>query len=156
MLLEHFWRGDRFVARHTDSGREINSDSLLTLMPLVLGADLPRDVFDACVHRLERGDYLTAHGLATEPTTSAYYEADGYWRGPVWAPTTMLLVDGLRRGGRDDLADEIAQRFMRTCAKAGMAENFDALTGEGLRDGSMTWTASVYLTLLAERQGRAQ
>jgi hypothetical protein len=28
-----------------------------------------------------------------------------------------------------------------------MAENFDALTGAGLRDRSMTWTASVLLLL---------
>lgn len=36
-----------------------------------------------------------------------------------------------------------------------MAENFDALTGAGLRDRSMTWTASVYFSLVSERAGHA-
>lgn len=155
LLVSHFWRGDRFVARHTLNGRDIEYESLLTVMPLVLGADLPREVFDALVRRLVEGSYITERGVATEPTTSPYYVPDGYWRGPVWAPTTMLLIDGLRRGGRRDLAGDIALRFITTCAKSGMAENFDALTGQGLRDRSMTWTASVYLALLAEA-GRAK
>lgn len=149
LLLRHFWVGDRFVARDTPSQRAIDSASLLTLMPLALGDALPADVFDRCVERLLDGGFLTEHGLATEPITSRHYVPDGYWRGPIWAPTTMLLVDGLRRGGRGDIADDVARRFVATCTAGGMAENFDAITGEGLRDLSMTWTASVFLLLLA-------
>jgi hypothetical protein len=33
------------------------------------------------------------------------------------------------------------------CETSGFAENFDALTGAGLRDRAYTWTASVYLLL---------
>ncbi|GIF23527.1 glycogen debranching enzyme [Actinoplanes tereljensis] len=146
-MSERFWVGGRFVARHTVSQRVIESDSLLTLMPLVLGDLLPPDQFEASVQRLLDGGYLTEHGPATEPPHSPDYVADGYWRGPIWAPTTLLLVDGLRRGGRADLADDITRRFLATCSAAGMAENFDALTGAGLRDPSMTWTASVFLVL---------
>ena len=47
------------------------------------------------------------------------------------------------------MADEISDRFRKLCERSGFAENFDALTGEGLRDRAYTWTASVYL-LLAE------
>ncbi|MYT68103.1 MULTISPECIES: trehalase family glycosidase [unclassified Streptomyces] len=153
-MCERFWSDGRFVARHTLTGRVVAADSLLTLMPLVLGDLLPHDVRDTTVRRLLDGGYLTPYGPATEPVDSPFYEADGYWRGPIWAPSTMLLVDGLRRSGRTDVADDIAARFTATCAAAGMAENFDALTGAGLRDRSMTWTASVYLTLVSERAGR--
>jgi putative isomerase len=147
VLSGRFWVGDRFVARHTESQQPIECDSLLTLMPLVLGDLLPQNQFDATVRRLLEGGYLTDHGLATEPPQSPRYEADGYWRGPIWAPTTLLLVDGLHRGGRPGLAAEISRRFLALCTTAGMAENFDAVTGEGLRDRSMTWTASVFLVL---------
>lgn len=147
-LVEHFWTGKRFAARDTRTGDRIDSVSLLTLMPLALGELLPREVFDAAVDTLVDGGYVTDHGVATEPPSSPAYEPDGYWRGPVWAPTTLLLVDGLRRGGRVELADRIGTAFIETCARSGMAENFDALTGAGLRDRSMTWTASVLLTLL--------
>lgn len=148
-MLERFWTGDRFVARRTLTQDPIESDSLLTFMPLVLGDGLPGAVADRCVERLLGGAYLTVNGLATEPTDSAHYVPDGYWRGPIWAPSTMLLVDGLRRAGHRGLADDIAGRFVRMCTHNGMAENFDAVTGAGLRDLSMTWTASVFLTLVA-------
>lgn len=95
---------------------------------------------------------MTAHGLATEAPGSARYIADGYWRGPIWAPPTYLLVDGLRRAGYDVLAREIAERYVRmSCGTAkGNFENFDALTGEGLRAPGYTWSASVFMLLYWE------
>ena len=146
-LLEQLWTGDRFVARGVASGRHCGSDSLLDLMPIALGAELPVPVRDALVVRI-RG-HLTEHGLATELPTSPRYEADGYWRGPIWAPSTLLVEDGLRRAGCVDLADEISARFRVLCERSGFAENFDALTGVGLRDRAYTWTASAYLMLAA-------
>jgi glycogen debranching enzyme len=81
------------------------------------------------------------------------YTSDGYWRGPIWAPSTYLIHEGLADSGRPDLAETIARRFCDTIADAGMAENFDALTGQGLRDRAYTWTSSVFL-LLAEDLAR--
>ncbi|MFD1276337.1 hypothetical protein ACFQ51_45410 [Streptomyces kaempferi] len=76
-----------------------------------------------------------------------HYWADGYWRGPIWAPATVLIEDGLRRAGHLRLADDISARFRTLCETHGFAENFDALTGTGLRDRAYTWTASSYLLL---------
>jgi glycogen debranching enzyme len=98
--------------------------------------------------------HLTEWGPATERPGSAEYQADGYWRGPVWAPSTVLIEDGLRRAGRTELADEISQRFRALCERSGFAENFDAITGEGLRDRAYTWTASAYLLLTAQADQR--
>jgi putative isomerase len=75
------------------------------------------------------------------------YEADGYWRGPIWAPSTHLLVDGLLACGERSLALEISRRFCDMAQHSGMAENYNALTGESLRDRAYTWTASVFLLL---------
>lgn len=53
-----------------------------------------------------------------------------------------------RRGaGHDRFADEISVRFRALCEAHGFAENFDALTGTGLRDRAYTWTAASYLFL---------
>jgi glycogen debranching enzyme len=116
-------------------------------MPIVLGEHLPENIGDALAEHIEA--HLTAHGLATELPTSPNYLDDGYWRGPIWAPATVLIEDGLRRAGHDRLADEISARFRALCETSGFAENFDALTGAALRDRAYTWTASSYL-LLAE------
>ncbi|WP_111135527.1 amylo-alpha-1,6-glucosidase [Micromonospora deserti] len=151
-LLAHLWNGRRFVARCAVSRRTWSSDSLLDLMPIVLGEELPPDVSARLAERLTA--HLTPHGLATELTTSPRYEPDGYWRGPVWAPSTVLVEDGLRRAGHIDLADAISDRFRLLCERSGFAENFDALTGVGLRDRAYTWTASAYLILAAAHQQR--
>ncbi|NUT49020.1 MAG: glycogen debranching protein [Saccharothrix sp.] len=144
-LLEELWDGSRFVSRGVVSGELRATASLLDLMPVVLGEHLPKEIFD----RLCAGiaEHLTSVGPATELPSSPHYEADGYWRGPVWAPATVLIEDGLRRGGAVELADEVSARFRATCEKSGFAENFDALTGQGLRDRAYTWTASAYLLL---------
>jgi glycogen debranching enzyme len=147
-LLTELWDGERFIARKQPEGLVVESASLIPNVPIVLGHRLPEAIRTKIVARIP--DYLTPWGLATEPPTSPKYEADGYWRGPVWAPPTLLIVDGLARIGERRLAREIARRFCRSCAESGFAENFDALTGAGLRDRAYTWTASVFLVLAHE------
>lgn len=85
--------------------------------------------------------------MITEHPASPKYESDGYWRGPIWAPSTMILVDGLRRAGEASLARDVAARFCRLCRQSGFAENFDAVNGAPQRDLAYTWTSSVFLVL---------
>ncbi|MER6569063.1 trehalase family glycosidase [Streptomyces sp. NPDC001093] len=154
-LLEQLWSGDRFVAQGVAGGDTWSSSSLLDLMPIVLGEHLPGQVAGALADHIKA--HLTPYGLATELTTSPHYLSDGYWRGPIWAPATVLVEDGLRRAGHHRLADDISARFRALCETHGFAENFDALTGTGLRDRAYTWTASSYLLLAeahAHRDGR--
>ncbi|MBE8522469.1 glycogen debranching protein [Amycolatopsis sp. H6(2020)] len=153
-LLDELWDGTKFVSRTAATGTVHSGASLLELMPIVLGEHLPPDVRDKVVAGLEA--HLTDIGLATERPESAFYEADGYWRGPVWAPVTVLIEDGLRRAGATELADRVSARFRAVCEKSGFAENFDALTGDGLRDRAYTWTAAAYLVLAGDAEERSQ
>ena len=151
-LLDHSWRDGRFIAPVTLTHEfDPHPTSLLPLLPIVLGSHLDLDRFDTLVGILE-SDFLTEYGPATEATRSRFYEDDGYWRGPIWAPHTYLLVDGLKRGGRHDIAKEIARRFcaMIETRALGFYENFDAKTGSGYRALGYSWTASVYLLLAHE------
>jgi glycogen debranching enzyme len=149
-LLAHSWRGDRFVAPRSGDHALAAGDSLVAFMPLLLGRRLPAEVLRTLLAGLaEPGRFLTAHGPATESPRSPLYEPDGYWRGPIWAPSTQLLVAALDGVGETRLAREVSRRFCATFARSGSAENFDALTGEGLRDRAYTWTASAFLTLAA-------
>src|SRR5690606_6697820 len=166
------------------------TSSLLLALPLILGERLEPAIRDALVVMAEA--HLTEFGPATELVDSPHYEADGYWRGPIWAPSTFILEAGLRRSGRPELADDVRSRFRRPeadgywrgpiwapstfileaglrrsgrpeladdvrsrfrrlCERHGFAENFDALTGSGLRDRAYTWTAAVYLLFARAR-----
>lgn len=144
-LVAELWRGEDFIAADARSGAPVASRSLLRLMPIVAWRFLDEKVTAALVRAIRA--HLTPHGAASEPPGSPAYQADGYWRGPIWAPPTVLIEHALRGMGEVDLADEISASFRRLCERSGFAENFDALTGEGLRDRAYTWTASCYLLL---------
>jgi hypothetical protein len=149
-LLEHLWNGEQFVARLRDT-TAVATPSLVTCMPLVLGQDIPEKIRKKVIKQVRR--CTTQHGVATEPPDSPFYDAHGYWRGPIWGPSTMLIVEGLRCSGAQTLAKQIAQRYCATCATHGFAENFEATTGLPLEDKAYTWTAAAYLELLPIAQG---
>jgi len=153
-LLAELWTGETFVARSATGGRVSKTGSLLNLLPIVAGRTLPTEVTERLAAEIER--HLTAFGPATQLVDSPEYADDGYWRGPIWAPSTVLIEDGLRVSGYPELADEVSSRFRLLCETSGFAENFDALSGAGLRDRAYTWTASAYLLLARQAVARAR
>ena len=58
--------------------------------------------------------------------------------------------DGLARCGETELVRDTVTRFAEMVSSSGFAENFNAVTGEGLRDRSYTWTASAFLVMCHE------
>jgi hypothetical protein len=152
-LLRDLLDDEGFFAVGARSGTVSKRSSLLNLLPVLASDRFASDVSDALAARIAA--HLTPWGPATQLVETPEYEDDGYWRGPIWAPSTMLIEEGLRRGGHAELADTINERFRALCEKSGFAENFDARTGAGLRDRAYTWTASVYLVFAHENTLRA-
>lgn len=146
-FLGHFIHEGHLVARDTVTQQVISSRSILPLMSLVIAQYLPEDVVANTVSDL-RENFLAPSGLATEQTGSAHYEADGYWRGPVWAPEMVIMIDALANLGEREFAEDLARRFIDTMARNGFAENYDAQTGRALRDPAHTWTSSSFLYLV--------
>ena len=148
-LLRRAVKGDRFFSPLDGKSSARDTSSLLNYVPMVLGHRLPERIRRRMAKDLgPGGPFLTRFGLATQAPGSPLYEPDGYWRGPIWAPSTYLILDGLRDAGETELARIIAERFCDMCAmQDGMYENYEALTGKGLRDPGYTWTASVFVLL---------
>jgi hypothetical protein len=152
-MLAQFWKGDHFVALRNGDHQVAEGDSLMLFLPLILGNRLPEQVRVKLVAGLkEKGRFLTEHGLATESLKSPFYKTDGYWLGPIWAPTMMMLTEGLEAVGEKTLARDLRVKFCEMVAQSGMAENFDPVTGAGLRDPAYTWTSSVFLIFAHELQ----
>jgi putative isomerase len=148
LMLKNLWDGKKFITRVVkDSSVNEQSQSLYQFLPLVLGNKLPKEIQTTMIESLKNDGYITQWGLASESINSPLYGIDSYWRGPIWAPSTMIVVEGLKACGEDELAKDIAQKFCDLCAAHGFAENFDAKTGQGHRDLGYTWTASVFLVL---------
>ena len=148
--LETLFEDDLPRVIRSGSHEPVPNQSLLKYVSIVLGEKLPERIRKRIVGALLEGGFRTDNGFATESLLSPFYKSDGYWRGPIWAPSTMLLVDGLYRSGEKDLARDTARRFADMVSRSGFAENFDAVTGEGLRDRAYTWTASAFLAMAHE------
>jgi hypothetical protein len=149
ILLKRGVRNDRFFSPLEGKDTAEPTQSLINYVPVILGKRLPDNVHKAIVQDLSPGGmFLTEYGLASESPKSPKYSSDGYWRGPIWAPLTLLIFDGLLEAGEKELAREIAKRFCDMCAREpGMYENYDALTGKGLRAPGYSWTSSCFLIL---------
>jgi glycogen debranching enzyme len=120
------------------------SNSQIRFLPFVLGDRLPAEVRAVMSDDLDRSGLVTPYGLASESPASSAFEPDGYWRGAIWAPTNVLVVDGLRRSGLTAQADAIRHAFLGTVARSGVAENYDATDGRALRCPSYTWSAGAF------------
>lgn len=152
-MMALLWAGEQFVARKAFTGEHNpRGDCLLNYLPAVAGKRLPKSVRDKLASALKPGGrFLTDFGPATESPHSPLYVPDGYWRGPIWGSSTVLIADGLARCGHLELARQIARRYCDMCLRSNtFAENYDAITGAPLRDKAYTWGSSAYLILAHE------
>lgn len=146
-FVDHFVVDGRIVARDTLTQEVVECRSILPLMSIVAGKYLPKTVVSDTIERL-KARFLTDVGIATEEIDSPCYESDGYWRGPVWAPEMVILIDALNDLGEHEFVKNLVKRFVDVMTRSGFAENFDAITGAPLKDPAHTWTSSSYLYLV--------
>ena len=117
-MLAQLWTGERFAARdrrapgepahqREPAGPDAHRARRPTCPPrctTALAAQIA-----APPHRARPGH----RDCPTRRTTSA----DGYWRGPIWAPSTVLIEDGLRRAGHRRPRRRGQQPLPRRCAR---------------------------------------
>ena len=161
------WDSDlnRFITIIVNQGADNgNHGSLMAFLPLILGEKLNEPAYaeikGALLDGLLRDGYITQWGLATEAVSSPQFNTYGergdngkkkiYWRGAVWAPPVLMICDGLKRMGEEELAAQIARNFCELCKESGFAENFDPMLGLNQEDPAYTWTASTFLILASD------
>lgn len=149
LLIDEYWFNGKFTFfKGAKRQLDYDGDSLILFMPIILGELLPKEIFSSLAIGLEKDNrFITDYGLATESLSSPFFNQDGYWRGPIWAPVTLMIIDGLYRGGCIEQSKDLAIKFLKMASDDKMAENYNPLTGEGLRDTAFTWTSSVFLIL---------
>lgn len=151
LMIGHLWNGEMFVSKNIFTG-EYCSDchSFMSYIPVMLGDRLPDDIRSKILKDLKDGGIVTAYGPASEHPDSPWFFEDGYWRGAVWAPHYLFLVEGLKRCGEHAWARELALQYCEMCRAAGFPENFSALDGSPLRDTGYSWTVDVFFALAHE------
>jgi hypothetical protein len=146
--LDAAWRPalSRFVSRDLVAGEDIVAPTQAGFLPL-LALDLDAARRDALLAEMARWTQGCALGLPTTPPFDPAFDAQRYWRGPVWAVVDWLLAEGLVRNGRPDAAAALLRPLLAAIVREGFAEYFDPLTGKGLGGGRFSWTAAAWLVL---------
>lgn len=74
---------------------------------------------DQLVHRFMQPDMLTAYGLRTLSSASAFYAPFTYHRGNVWPFDNAVFVIGLRQNGYEVEARRVIERVSRAITRIG-------------------------------------
>lgn len=147
-LIKHLWDGNKFRSyQHCDKGFTTTGNSLIEYLPILIYKHLPNDIAKQLLAKFKNEGFITDIAIATESINSPYYETEGYWRGPYWAPTSLIFIDALKNIGEIELSKKLALSYCENACKFGMCENYDPITGTGFDDPAFAWTSSVFLLL---------
>jgi hypothetical protein len=130
--------------------RRMTVPTIISLLPLLL-PDLPSAVAARLVdHLTDERTFWTPFPVPSVPRSEPSFVRDSHvwgvrfiWRGPCSMNTNWLLVRGLRAHGRDDLADEIAQRSRALVERSGFNEFYDPLDGRAVGAANFGWSTLV-------------
>lgn len=138
-----------FYGVDTRNGAVIRKPGIGGLLPLLADPEVtarhPR-----LLQQLDGWLNRVTYGVPSFDPGRPEFEPQRYWRGPVWLIVNWMLIDGLRRNGRPDLAERIRRDSLTLVERSGFAEYFDPLNGTPLGGSRFSWTAAMYLHLAAE------
>lgn len=115
LIREKMWDPDKeFFYDLTLDGERTPIKTIAGYWVLLAGA-ATREQADALVAELNNPKtFGRPHRVPTLAADQAgYNKYGGYWRGSVWAPTETMVIRGLERYGKHDLAREIAMEHLK-------------------------------------------
>ncbi len=144
------WRPalSRFVSRDLVSGQDIEAPTQAGFIPL-LSLDLDKPIAAALLAEMKAWSKDMKVAFPTTKPGFTGWEPKRYWRGPSWAIINWLLIDGLRRNGHPEAAEDLRKSTVTAIETEGFAEYFDPVTGEGCGGLGFSWTAAAYMWLKA-------
>ncbi len=84
------------------------------------------------------------------------FDADRYWRGPVWLVVNYMLARGFSESGLDDWARRITEDSRELIREHGFYEAFNPQAGTGTGGEEFSWTAAMWLAWLRPAAEKAR
>jgi glycogen debranching enzyme len=146
--LERLWSDDhgQYLCLDRCTGGLLASPSVGGLMPAF--AAIPARRAEAIAATVEA--HGTRYRIASHPPADPRFDAQRYWRGPVWLVVNYMIADGFEMAGQAQAASRIAASSLDLIRKSGFAEYYDPMTGQPLGGGRFTWTAAMVLEFLSK------
>ena len=148
--LDHLWDDTEgiYYSRSFISHKLIEEPTITTLLPLYAGC-ISKEKAARLVELLASRKWFKANWpVPSVPFNSSYFDPLKYWQGPAWVNTNWLIIDGLRRYGFDNEAENLLRKTLELVAKSGMNEYFNPINGEPAGAPNFSWTAALTIDLL--------
>lgn len=98
---------------------------------------------------LDTSKFWLKFPVPSVPKNSPYFNPEKYWQGPTWINTNWLVIDGLRKYGYENEAEQIRQKSIKLVEKSGFYEYFNPLDGSPAGTNNFSWTAALIIDLLS-------
>ncbi len=112
IINEKMWDPKRkFYFDLTADGKQAPAKTVAAFWTLLAGVASPEQADALAAELRNPQSFGRKHRVPSTPADQAGFDpAGGYWRGSVWPSTNTMVIRGLERYGKDDLAREIALR----------------------------------------------
>jgi Glycosyl hydrolase family 63 C-terminal domain len=151
-LVERCWDEERglFFNLVGREGERMTRRTIISLLPLLLD-DLPAEIAARLVAQLEdERSFWTPFPVPSVPRDDDRFVRDSHvwgvrfiWRGPCSMNTNWFLAQGLRRHGRAELADAVAERSRLLVERGGFNEFYDPIDGRPVGAKNFGWATLV-------------
>jgi len=136
-----------------DGSRFIEAEGSEGWIPLWAGVATEEQAAGVHARMMDENRFRTFVPLPTVSRDNPEF-SEGYWRGLVWIDQAWFGIEGLRRYGYEEDANELAQQLVDNLDGAlvpgeSLRENYHPLTGEGRNAEHFSWTAA-HLLMLAQ------
>jgi glycogen debranching enzyme len=153
--LAERWEEGAVAYRELDlhSGEQELAGTVGELFPLYAGVPEERQarrLFDNALWAPTRygPSREAAWAVTTVSKSSPDFDAQRYWRGPVWINVNWFLVRGLERAGLTKEAELLRDLTLRLVNASGFSEYYHPSTGAPLGSREFSWSAALTLDLI--------
>ncbi|MGA9531556.1 MAG: trehalase family glycosidase [Anaerolineales bacterium] len=134
-------------------GQRIPELTPFNLYPLWT-ARLPTDIEDRLIERLtDPAEFWANFPVSTVARSTASYDPETMWRGPVWININYIFHEALRRVGRGAIASQLRERTIELVSRnKGIFEYYNPETGVPPSSAApgFGWSAALFIDLVLQ------
>jgi hypothetical protein len=146
LSMEALWEKDCFLNKNSRTGFAYKSNSVLRLLPVMLGSRLKAEIREALAADIrDQGAFFSPGGVVSEQLGSREFslKPGSLLRGGVVPVIQFVIAAGLIDAGEKDLALDITRRALNLAAEKGLGDSIppfsnDPWTGKAL-DAQAAW-----------------
>ncbi|PCI36903.1 MAG: hypothetical protein COB53_08135 [Elusimicrobia bacterium] len=129
-----------FLSLDLRTGRAIEVKSVGGFAPLYAQAAGESMIESLVDHLRNPREFRGESGVPSVSFSDPTFNPECYWRGPVWINLQWMIVNGLIRSQKFDLASDLSARSQNLVAEQGYWEYYDPFNGKGLGASHFSWS----------------